>query len=419
VTATPGDRFHGWRIARVLAISTTVSYGVLYYAFAALLVPMQDDLGFSTATLTGAFSLSLGVAGIAAIPVGRWVDRHGARLLMSLGSVTAALLVLAWSRVETATGLYLVFAGIGAASAAVLYEPAFAVIVRWFRAQRAKALLSITLVAGFASTIFIPTTAALEQAIGWRQALWVLSGLLAAATVLPLALVLRRDPADLGLHPDGADHDMSTEPVSAAARPRLGATARSAIRNQRFWLLTIAYAANTLAVTIIGVHLIPFLREHGHSPGFAAVATGGLGVLSVTGRVAVTGAIRRWSTGHVTAAVFGVQALGCLVLLTSGSTVAGAAAGVLLFGVGFGVGTITRPELTANAFGTSGFATISALIGLALTLAKTAGPVTAGLLRTITGGYAVVLTGVSVACLIAAAAVWRTGHDEPRQSSVA
>lgn len=413
-TAT-GSRvtFHGWRIARVLAVSTTVSYGVLYYAFAALVVPMQHDVGFSTATLTGAFSLSLAVAGVAALPVGRWVDRHGARLLMTTGSVAAVLLVLAWSRVRTVAGLYLVFAGIGAASAAVLYEPAFAVIVRWFRAQRARALLTITLVAGFASTIFVPTTAALEHALGWRQALWVLAGVLAAATVLPHAVVLRRDPADLGLHPDGADHDTTPEPV--AEGPGLTATARWAVRDRRFRLLTVAYAANTLAVTIVGVHLIPLLREHGHSAGFAAAATGALGVLSVTGRVTVTGATRRWPTGRVTAAVFTLQAIGCLVLLTSGASLVGAAAGVLLFGLGFGVGTITRPALTSAAFGATGFATVSALIGISLTIAKTLGPVTAGVVRTTSGAYSLVLALVILACLTAAAAVWRT--DTPGRAT--
>lgn len=405
----PEPGFYGWRIVRTLAVAQTVSWGILYYAFAVLLLPMQRDLGFSTATLTGAFSVAVAVAGVAAVPVGRWVDRRGARALMSIGSAAGALLVLAWSKVETVAGLYAVFAGIGVVSAAVLYEPAFAVAVRWFHHQRARALLVITLVAGFASTIFLPATAYLEHALGWRHALWVLAVVLAAGTVLPYALVLRRDPADLGLHPDGAARPVPVDEGAAQERVTLAGTARWASRDRRFWLLTLAFGAQTLAVAVVSVHLVPLLLERGHSVGFAAVATGSLGALSVTGRITVTGAFRRWPVSCVAAAVFAVQGLACLVLLRYGDGVTGAVAFVLFFGIGFGVGTITRPALTADTFGTTGFATIAALIGIALTVAKAAGPVTAGSLRTASGGYTSVLVLVTVACLVAAVAVWRSG----------
>ncbi len=405
--------FYGWRIVRTMAVAQTISWGILYYAFTVLLLPMQRDLGFSTATLTGAFSLAVAVTGIAAVPVGRWVDRRGARALMSCGSAAAAALVLAWSRVETVPGLYATFAGIGLVSAAVLYEPAFAVAVRWFHQQRARALLAITLVAGFASTIFLPSTAYLEHALGWRHALWVLAAVLAAGTVLPYALVLRRDPSDLGLHPDGAPAPAAATAGAAAGaapeRTTLVGTARWAARDRRFWLLTIAYAAQTLAVAVVAVHLVPFLLEHGHSGGFAALAAGSLGALSVTGRITVTGAIRRWPITRVAAAVFVLQGVGCLVLLRYGDSSAGAVAFVLLFGIGFGVGTITRPALTADAFGSAAFATVAALIGIALTAAKAAGPVSAGVLRTHSGGYTTVLVAVTAACLVAAVAVWHSG----------
>ncbi|HEX7189155.1 MAG TPA: MFS transporter, partial [Actinomycetes bacterium] len=196
------QRFYGWRIVTALAVTETVSWGVLYYAFAVVHVPMRAELGLSAATTAGAFSVMVLVTGLAAVPVGRWVDQHGARGLMTAGSLAAVALVVAWSRVHTATGLYLVFAGIGLVSAAVLYEPAFAVVVRWFVSGRRRALLAVTVVAGFASTIFLPVSDALVRSTGWRDALLVLAGLLAVTTVLPHALVLRRDPADLGLRPD-------------------------------------------------------------------------------------------------------------------------------------------------------------------------------------------------------------------------
>lgn len=112
--------YYGWRIVAVLAITETVSWGILYYAFAVFLLPMQHELGFTRTTMTGAYSLAVLLTGLVGVPLGRWIDRHGARASMTTGSLAGAGLVAAWSQVHTVLGLYLVFAGIGVASAAVL-----------------------------------------------------------------------------------------------------------------------------------------------------------------------------------------------------------------------------------------------------------------------------------------------------------
>ena len=150
-----------------LAVTETISYGVLYYSLAAFLLPMQHSLGLSQTTLTGAFSFSVLVTGAAAVPAGAWLDCCGARGLMTAGSLLAACCVLVWARVGDLAGLYLAFAGIGLEGAAVLYEPAFATVNAYFVAQRQKALLTVTMVAGLASTIFLPASAFLISRLGW------------------------------------------------------------------------------------------------------------------------------------------------------------------------------------------------------------------------------------------------------------
>jgi MFS family permease len=65
--------------------------------------------------------------------VGRWLDRHGPRLLMTVGSALAALLVAAWAPVPSRLAFLLIWSGIGLVMATVLYEPAFAVVATWFR----------------------------------------------------------------------------------------------------------------------------------------------------------------------------------------------------------------------------------------------------------------------------------------------
>src|SRR5262245_53519394 len=155
---------------------------------------MADDLGWSRGEITGAFSMALLVAGVAAIPAGRWLDRRGPRLLMTVGSIVASLLVLAWSQVSNLREFYLIWAAIGLTMAATLYDPAFAVANRWFERYRVQALTAITLMAGFASTIFIPLADGLVQAQGWRPSLTTLAIVLAVGTIAPHALLLRARP---------------------------------------------------------------------------------------------------------------------------------------------------------------------------------------------------------------------------------
>src|SRR5919201_3662753 len=89
--APTGRPYYGWVLVGALGVTETISWGVLYYAFSVFLQPMEADLGWSRAATTGAFSLALVLSGFAAIPVGRWLDRHGARLLMSAGSCVGVL----------------------------------------------------------------------------------------------------------------------------------------------------------------------------------------------------------------------------------------------------------------------------------------------------------------------------------------
>src|SRR6266571_2312589 len=105
--------YYGWVLIVTLGLTETISWGVLYYAFTVYLAPMEAELGWSRGDMTGAFSLAVLLSGLAAIPVGRWLDRHGPRLLMTLGSIVGSLLVVAWSGVSNLEQLYLIWAGIG------------------------------------------------------------------------------------------------------------------------------------------------------------------------------------------------------------------------------------------------------------------------------------------------------------------
>ena len=191
-------RHHPWVMVWTMAVAQVISWGTLYYAFSLFVVPMQESLGWSRPMLNGALSLGLLCTGVVAFPVGAWIDRHGGRSVMTIGSLAGGLLLLAWSQVETPWGFYVLWALIGATMAGVLYEPAFAVITAVFGPEARRGITALTLVGGFASTVFMPLTQLLIATLGWRHALLVL-GALNLAVCLPLHVLFV--PGHTASHP--------------------------------------------------------------------------------------------------------------------------------------------------------------------------------------------------------------------------
>lgn len=371
------------RLVTALAITQTVGYGVLYYAFGALLGPMSRDLGITTATAAGALTTAVLTAGLMSVPVGRWLDARGGHALMTAGSSVGAGAVLAWSQVHTVGQLYAVFVAIGVASSMVLYEPAFAVVVAvTAAASRARALLGITLVAGFASSIFIPLTGQLLAATDWRRTLVVLGTGLAVTTVPLHAVALRRT---------GPRHRRSGSRAESPGR---------VLRDAGFWLLAAGFVLHSAALAVIAVHLVLYLTGLGHAPAVAATLAGLLGLLSVTGRVVTTIALRWLPMATITAGILVTQGLAILLLPVLGSHVAGAAVCLALFGLGFGVAAIATPAILLDRYGASGYATIAGTLAAPVIVARASAPLVAALLAGATG-YRPVILAVGGCCIAA------------------
>jgi MFS family permease len=379
-------RSRRWAVVGALSVTETVSYGILYYAFAAFLVPMQRDLGFSAAQLTGAFSLSLLVAAAAGIAVGRHLDRHAPRAVMTAGSIAGALLVLAWSRVESLAAFYTVWLALGVVMAMVLYEVAFTVLAKAFPepGERRHAMTAMTLVAALASFIFLPLSQALIDAYGWRDALVVLAVILGATTVPLHALVLRVPPIEA--------HD-----------PSPAVPAGEALRARPFWLLSTAFFLASLTAIAMIVFAIPFLIERGHSAAFAAFAVGLVGLSQIPGRVLFGPLAARLPRPQATAAVFVLLAAGVAVVVSVHTTWA-IVAGLVLLGMGNGMATLARATAIADLYGGKAYGTIASVAASMTTTARAGGPIAAALFA---AGYEALLWTLAGIAGLAAVLAYR------------
>ena len=390
IPALPGTSrwSRGWAITAALSVTETVSYGVLYYAFTAFLVPMREDLDFSTAQITGAFSLAIIVSAVAGIPVGRYLDRHGPRRLMTSGSLLATLLVLAWSRVEGLLALYAIWLAIGLVMAAVLYEAAFTVLAKHFAGaeERRQAMTAVTLVAALSSFIFVPLSQLLIDSYGWRDALTILAVILGAITIPLHALVLRAAPP----------------PPRRSAEHHVPSTgAATVLRSTAFWKLSTAFFLSQLAAIAALVHAIPFLLERGHSATFAAFAVGFFGLAQIPGRVVFAPIAARVHPATSTAIVFLLVAIGLGVLVAIPEAEA-VIAGFVLLGMGNGMATLARATLIADRYGQAAYGAIAGVAQSMTIAARGMAPVTASLYVAVVG-YGTLLWSLVALALAAVA----------------
>jgi len=336
---------------------------------------MEHDLGASRAAVTGAFTVGMGIAALAALPVGRWLDRRGPWALMTAGSCLGTALLIAWSRVESLPAFYVVWTLMGFALAATLYEPAFGAVVRWFPTEhRDRALTIVTLAGTLACTIFMPIAAWLVEHGGWRQALLVLAALLALLPIPLHAIGLRRQPPHL-------------DRVSRGAPRGPGATLGEASRTPIFWALAAAFGVANFSTTAVTLHLIPYMVAYGWSPVTMAASIGWIGAMQIPGRLLFVTVTARFGALGVTMAVFLAQAAGLALVALAPSLPGGLVLMIVVLGAANGMGTLARASTLADVFGAGHYGSIGGAVALGANGARAAGPLGASLLYLALGGY--------------------------------
>ena len=296
-----------------------------------------------------------------------------------------------------------VMALMGFFGAAILYEPAFAVIATWFAQKRGAAMAIVTFIAGFASTIFTPLSHALLEAVGWRQAILILAIILGVITIPLHALFLRRRPADMGLEADGA-----AIPAKSSASPRVNL--RAVLRSRYFWLLTLAFSLSTLSISAVRIHFIPLLISVNIQPGSAALASGAIGVMQVVGRMIFAPVERRYSSRTMAIGVFLLLTISLATLLL-GSAPFLILLFVALFGMAIGTHTLTRPLIVADTYGGAFYGRISSAMVFFLTLTGTTSPFAAGLMFDLFGSYNPMLMLACGFSLFSIALIWLLPRD--------
>lgn len=376
-----------------LAVAQLVSWGSIYYAFSLFVVPMEDAMGWSRTATNAALSAGLLISGLAAYPVGTWIDHGHGRRVMVCGTVLAAAMLVLWSQAHSLVTLFVVWIGLGVAMAATLYDPVFAVITRDFPGSFRTKITLITLVAGFASTVFIPLTHVLVDWLQWRGALLALAG-------FNLAICLPVHMCAIGRDAPGQDDPAN----KTALRATHAAATRRALRTPTFWALAVCFTAYYATFAALTFHLVPLMMERRVPPALILTTMAVIGPAQVLARVlwfTVGRNVRPSIVGVVITTAFPVSVV---VLMCAGTSSALLILFAVVYGGANGMMTILRGTIVQDVMWTEGYGAVSGMLSMPSNIAKGIAPISAAAIWTVSGNYVPVEWTVLLVSLVSAVA---------------
>lgn len=365
-------------------LGAAFGYAALAYFVGVLVVPLGEEFGWNRGEVT-MVNLFSGIGLAVLLPfTGALADRRGIRIVSVIAIPLFALLTVSLAFFDGELwlflGTYALLGAAGSGTSAVIYAK---VVSAAFDRHRGLALGILAAGLGSVGLIFPPLMGAATEAFGWRATFVVM----AALAILPLiALIFVKLPAAAG----------------RTANDRLpGITPRQALRRREFWMLMAIFFLIGWALLTLVPHFVPLLIDAGVNPVLAATLSSMVGVGTVIARPILGWFYDRFNAIHVSVPLFGLAALGILLLLVAGAGVAPLTA--LLIGVAFGAEIDLMAYLSSRYLGPRAFGRLYGVIYSSFTIGAALGPVAAGYLFAAQGTYATALVVALVALVIGTA----------------
>ncbi|QBR94527.1 MFS transporter [Nocardioides euryhalodurans] len=371
----------------VLCLTQVTGWGVLFYAFPVLAPTIAEDTGWATSAVIAAFTVAQLVSAAVGIWVGRRIDRHGPRAVMTTGSLLATVAVLLVASSSSLPWFVAAWVLAGTAMSAVLYPPAFAAVTRWHDAHdRLRALTVLTIAGGLASTVFAPLTASLLGELGWRTTYVVLAVVLAALTV-PAHLWGLRGPW----------------PAAPAGRDESGTVPREVVTSRAFVALAVAFTLTALSAFAVIVNLVPLLAERGIGLATAGLVLGLGGLGQVAGRLGF-GLLRSRLGGRGTTVLVLALLAATTALLGVVDSLALVVVAGLLAGIGRGIFTLLQATAVTERWGGRHYGHLNGVLTapatVAIALAPWVGASLAGLLGSYSAAFLVLAAVNGLAAVV-------------------
>ena len=402
--------YYGWLILGMSSLATFGATGVSQVVMGGIQVYITNDTGWTPNTISYAATAGTWGSGLIAPFIGRLADRHGPRLLMPAGLIVAGVCFLLLSGVNSVWQFYTAYVVSRAVSNTVLIGlvPRTAA-VNFFRRRRNIVLALLSTFRPITGAINIQLFAVIALAQTWREGFFYL-GIFNLVLIVPVVLLMRRRPEDIGLAPDGAPVNPETASTSSSGLERLVVqpsetswTVREAAKTRTYWLIVATACVGTLASSSVGFSLVPYLVE-----GAGLSVTAAAGVLSFGTVLSIAnvgwGVLSDKFTPRRCLMVTMIGSGALLAYLTMVDSLAEALVFALVWGVFSGAVGSMENMMLAQYYGRDSYGSLLGLFSPFQTAALGLGPSLASVLRTISGSYGILYV-VMVAAYLASAAL--------------
>jgi sugar phosphate permease len=356
--------FYGWYVAGALFFAMFLSIG-MRQGFGIFVETWQAEFGVGVAAISLAASIGWFVNGSSQVLMGWLIDRIGGRIVITVAALLLGAAVLLMAAADSVLHLIVIYGLVmSLASAGLAGGPPGAVVVRWFRRKRGAAMSLLTSGGSIGGLVLVPFITYLFLWTTWRSA-WLIAGAIVLVLGVPLLyLVLRDDPAELGLQPDGDDPVPGGGYLPAPAGPLLAHRWRDAFRSAPMWQLSIAYWVCGVTTASISVHYVRWAGAEGITPATAALAFGLLSGINAVGVLLVGPLSDRVPRKTLLGAVYLIRGVAFLLLV-----VLPGQAALWAFAIVGGASWLATVPLTtslaADVYGVRHLGTLAGLINFA------------------------------------------------------
>ncbi len=366
--------------------------------------PLKGEFGWSYTQIATVQTISRFVEAGTAPLIGPLVDRFGARTLLPVGALIAGTALVGVTFVDSLWQFYLVRGFVAAIGFTLMGNLVTSVAINnWFIRMRGRALAISNTGSSISNVIMIPVAVYVIAEFGWREMFWIFAIFTWVVVLAPSTILIRRRPEDMGLRPDGVEHDDPIESPTPAASGTAGYavpvpaqraepmpeplwTRREALKTPTFWLIAGCFAIASFAFQGINISLAPYLQDLGYEEAFLVAALTTRAIVMAATLPAVGVLAERASIGPIRAMPFVLQGIGSTLFFFADNVYLLFLA-LIVYGMGITSLGVTQEVLWANSFGRLSLGSIRSA-GFVITFGVgSTGPIVMNYIRDELGSY--------------------------------
>lgn len=392
--------FYGWVVVAAGLIIGLIAFGIRY-SFGVFFKSIETEFDLTRAATSGIFSAYMVLSGIFSILGGWALDRYGPRTVTFVMGLFTGLSLLLTSQASASWQLFISYSLLFSLGTGAIFTVVNSTVSRWFDKRRGFAVGIASSGGGAGVVVMAPFATYLISNFDWRTAFIVL-GLIAWLVVASLSTLLRKDPGDIGLLPDGVKPEAAKIKLqnNETSTQLTGLSLLEASKTGNFWFLGLIWLLLSLSVHLILTHTVPHAIDLGISPIDASVILSLIGAAAFAGRI-VAGRVSDNIGRKAPAITCALLQVGALIWLIWVQDLWMFYLFAVVFGFSWGGVGIQVTVLVSDIFGMRSIGAIMGVIVVGWTIGGAIGPTVGGVVFDVSGNYSTAFAIGAVSMLIA------------------